>query len=73
MSLQVRRLQLAALRAGMDDEWPVHGFLVTHPGGAGARFELLDGDAEILPRPVGRHDAGSYRVHFCHDTVVIPS
>jgi N-acyl homoserine lactone hydrolase len=35
MSLQVKRLHLATLRgAGMDDEWPVHGFLVTHPGGA---------------------------------------
>ncbi len=30
MSLQVRRLHLAT----MLDEWPVHGFLVTYPGGA---------------------------------------
>ena len=30
MSLQVRRLHLAT----MLEEWPVHGFLVTYPGGA---------------------------------------
>jgi N-acyl homoserine lactone hydrolase len=34
MSLQVKRLHLAILGAGMEEEWPVHGFLVTHPGGA---------------------------------------
>ena len=34
MSLQVKRLRLATLGAGTDDEWPVHGFLVTYPGGA---------------------------------------
>jgi len=34
MSLQVRRLSLATMGAGTDEGWPVHGFLVTHPGGA---------------------------------------
>ncbi len=34
MSLTVRRLQLATLR-GLDGlTWPVHGFVVTYPGGA---------------------------------------
>ena len=34
MVLEVKRLRLASLR-GMDGrEWPVHGFVVTHPGGA---------------------------------------
>jgi N-acyl homoserine lactone hydrolase len=34
MALEVRRLHLASLR-GLDGlEWPVHGFVVTHPGGA---------------------------------------
>ena len=34
MELEVRRLHLASLR-GLDGlEWPVHGFVVTHPGGA---------------------------------------
>ena len=34
MPLEVKRLHLASLR-GLDGlEWPVHGFVVTHPGGA---------------------------------------
>jgi N-acyl homoserine lactone hydrolase len=32
MTLEVKRLHLATL--GDDDQWPVHGFVVTHPGGA---------------------------------------
>ncbi len=34
MSLEIRRLHLASLRVLGDEEWPVHGFVVTHPGGA---------------------------------------
>jgi N-acyl homoserine lactone hydrolase len=34
MSLEVKRLHLASLRGPDGLEWPVHGFLVTHPGGA---------------------------------------
>src|SRR6185437_13689581 len=34
MSLQVSRLSLANMGVGMGEEWPVHGFLVTYPGGA---------------------------------------
>jgi N-acyl homoserine lactone hydrolase len=34
MSLQVKRLHLARLRGPDGLEWPVHGFVVTHPGGA---------------------------------------
>jgi glyoxylase-like metal-dependent hydrolase (beta-lactamase superfamily II) len=34
MSLQVKRLSLGAMGVGMGAEWPVHGFLVTYPGGA---------------------------------------
>jgi N-acyl homoserine lactone hydrolase len=34
MSLQVTRLQLATLRGVDGRDWPVHGFLVTYPGGA---------------------------------------
>ena len=34
MPLEIKRLHLASLR-GIDGlEWPVHGFVVTHPGGA---------------------------------------
>jgi glyoxylase-like metal-dependent hydrolase (beta-lactamase superfamily II) len=34
MSLEVKRLHLASLRGPDGLEWPVHGFVVTHPGGA---------------------------------------
>jgi N-acyl homoserine lactone hydrolase len=36
MSLEVKRLHLARLRPpdGRGGEWPVHGFVVTYPGGA---------------------------------------
>jgi glyoxylase-like metal-dependent hydrolase (beta-lactamase superfamily II) len=34
MSLAVTRLQLAELRGVDGQTWPVHGFLVTYPGGA---------------------------------------
>src|SRR5580700_6785373 len=95
--MEIKRLHLASLQASDGLRWPVHGFVVTHPGGAvlvdtgvggpqhvlddwrvvnrsvadaraelaraqrespelcewfgfaGARFELLDGDAEVLP------------------------
>lgn len=48
MSLQVTRLRLATIGAGTEDEMPVHGYLVTHPGGA----VLVDtgvGDLERVP------------------------
>ena len=34
MVLEVRRLHLASLRGVDGLEWPVHGFVVTHPRGA---------------------------------------
>jgi glyoxylase-like metal-dependent hydrolase (beta-lactamase superfamily II) len=34
MALEVRRLHLATLRGVDGLEWPVHGFVVTYPGGA---------------------------------------
>jgi N-acyl homoserine lactone hydrolase len=34
MSLEIKRLHLASLQAGDGSRWPVHGFVVTHPGGA---------------------------------------
>jgi N-acyl homoserine lactone hydrolase len=34
MSLEVKRLHLASLRGPDGLEWPVHGFVITHPGGA---------------------------------------
>jgi N-acyl homoserine lactone hydrolase len=34
MSLEIKRLHLASLRGVDGLDWPVHGFVVTHPGGA---------------------------------------
>ncbi|HEY0937075.1 MAG TPA: N-acyl homoserine lactonase family protein [Trebonia sp.] len=36
MSLEIKRLHLAGLRppGGERGQWPVHGFVITHPGGA---------------------------------------
>jgi N-acyl homoserine lactone hydrolase len=34
LSLRLNRLHLASLRGADGNTWPVHGFVVTHPGGA---------------------------------------
>jgi N-acyl homoserine lactone hydrolase len=34
MALEIKRLHLASLRGVDGLDWPVHGFVVTHPGGA---------------------------------------
>jgi N-acyl homoserine lactone hydrolase len=34
VSLEIKRLHLASLRGVDGARWPVHGFVVTHPGGA---------------------------------------
>lgn len=34
MTLEIKRLHLASLRGFDGGEWPVHGFVVTHPDGA---------------------------------------
>jgi N-acyl homoserine lactone hydrolase len=46
MPAQVRRLHLARLRGPDGLEWPVHGFVITHPGGAA----LVDTGAGGPPR-----------------------
>jgi N-acyl homoserine lactone hydrolase len=58
MPLEVKRLHLASLRGPDGLEWPVHGFVVTHPGGAvlvdtgcGGRDEWLD-DWRVVNRSV---------------------
>jgi N-acyl homoserine lactone hydrolase len=48
MSLQVKRLSLGAMGVGMGPEWPVHGFLVTHPGGAILVDTGLGGPDQVL-------------------------
>src|SRR5215472_2649740 len=48
MSLEVKRLHLASLRGPDGLEWPVHGFVVTHPGGAVLVDTGVGGPDEVL-------------------------
>jgi N-acyl homoserine lactone hydrolase len=64
MPLEVKRLHLASLRGPDGREWPVHGFVVTHPGGAvlvdtgvGGPQEWLD-DWRVVNRSVADALAG---------------
>ena len=48
MTLEIRRLHLASL-AGLDGgRWPVHGFVVLHPGGAALVDTGVGGPQEVL-------------------------
>src|SRR6516225_2585633 len=61
MSLQVTRLHLAT----MLEEWPVHGFLVTHPGGAVLVDTGVGGPQQVLAdhRVVNRSVADALDEH----------
>ena len=48
MSLEIKRLHLASLRGVDGREWPVHGFVVTHPGGAALVDTGVGGPAQLL-------------------------
>src|SRR5689334_24827843 len=58
MTLEIKRLHLASLQGPGGGTWPVHGFVVTHPGGAvlvdtgvGGPQEALD-DWRVVNRTV---------------------
>jgi len=50
MSLEIKRLHLARLRSPADERerWPVHGFVVTHPGGAVLVDTGVGGPEDVL-------------------------
>src|ERR1017187_1967712 len=48
MALEIKRLHLASLRGVDSGEWPVHGFVVTHPGGAALVDTGVGGPAQLL-------------------------
>jgi len=48
MPLKIHRLHLASLRGIDGREWPVHGFVVTHPGGAVLVDTGCGGPDEVL-------------------------
>lgn len=48
MALEVKRLHLADLTGPVGDRWPVHGFVVTHPGGAVLVDTGVGGPRQVL-------------------------
>jgi N-acyl homoserine lactone hydrolase len=48
MALEIKRLHLASLRGPDDTVWPVHGFVVIHPGGAALVDTGVGGWPELL-------------------------
>ena len=48
MTLQIKRLQLATLQGIDGARWPVHGFVVTHPGGAVLVDTGVGGPQDVL-------------------------
>ena len=48
MPLEINRLHLASVRGIDGREWPVHGFVVTHPGGAVLVDTGCGGPDEVL-------------------------
>jgi N-acyl homoserine lactone hydrolase len=48
MSLEITRLHLASLQGIDGERWPVHGFVVTHPGGAVLVDTGVGGPPDVL-------------------------
>jgi N-acyl homoserine lactone hydrolase len=48
MPLEITRLHLASLQGADGRRWPVHGFVVTHPGGAALVDTGVGGPADAL-------------------------
>jgi N-acyl homoserine lactone hydrolase len=48
MALEIKRLHLAGVRGPDGTDWPVHGFVVTHPGGAALVDTGVGGWPELL-------------------------
>ena len=50
MALEIKRLHLAKLTppTGGEDQWPVHGFVITHPGGAVLVDTGVGGPQDVL-------------------------
>lgn len=48
MPVEIKRLHLASLRGPDGLEWPVHGFVITHPGGAALVDTGVGGPPQML-------------------------
>jgi N-acyl homoserine lactone hydrolase len=65
MTLEVKRLHLASLRGVDGGDWPVHGFVVIHPGGAVLVDTGVGGPDQLLSdwRVVNRSVADALAEH----------
>jgi glyoxylase-like metal-dependent hydrolase (beta-lactamase superfamily II) len=65
MALEIKRLHLASLTGPDGGEWPVHGFVVTHPGGAVLVDSGISGPPQALTdwRVVNRTAADALADH----------
>src|SRR5580700_11762956 len=65
MALEIKRLHLASLRGVDGREWPVHGFVVIHPGGAVLVDTGVGGPQQVLAdwRVVNRSVADALDEH----------
>lgn len=63
--MEIKRLHLASLRGPDGGEWPVHGFVVTHPGGAVLVDTGVGGPERVLSdwRVVNRSVADALAEH----------
>jgi N-acyl homoserine lactone hydrolase len=48
MALEIKRLHLASLRGLDGRDWPVHGFVISHPGGAALVDTGVGGPQQVL-------------------------
>src|SRR6266566_4960212 len=62
MTLEIKRLHLASLQGLDGGTWPVHGFVVTHPGGA----VLVDAVADLDMSPADIGLVINTHLHFDH-------
>src|ERR1700689_5782202 len=65
MALEIKRLHLASLQGLGGSRWPVHGFVVTHPGGAVLVDTGVGGPQQLLTdwRVVNRSVADALDEH----------
>src|SRR4051794_41969262 len=59
MTLEIKRLQLATLQGLDGSRWPVHGFVVTHPGGAVLVDTGVGGPQDVLDDWRGGNPSGA--------------
>ena len=72
MTWEIKRLELATLQGLDGSRWPVHGFVVTHPGGAVLVDTGVGGPQDVLDdwRVVNRTVAEALGEHVFENFLV---